>query len=193
MLRRFGVCCACLKIIQVHHQLLGRIYCKLETTITRSWKDYGIRSLVAMEVRLLLVPDIYGGGLVANVTGKARTTETWQHGRQQPDGKYDCADDPDDRKRLLSASDDRDSRPVGATNELILENLESYHMELTGRIFENFDVKKANHLCLAEIRRNMVITYGMRCEEFWPVLKVWSISARQPCYYVITMQSEAIQ
>ncbi|KRY47602.1 hypothetical protein T03_10819 [Trichinella britovi] len=39
MLRRFGVCCACLKIIQVHHQLLGRIYCKLrrqlpgETTV----------------------------------------------------------------------------------------------------------------------------------------------------------------
>ncbi|KRY10374.1 hypothetical protein T12_11195 [Trichinella patagoniensis] len=177
--------------------------------------DYGIRSLVAMEVRLLLVPDIYGGGLVANVTGKARTTETWQHGRQQPDGKYDCADDPDDRKRLLSASDDRDSRPVGATNELILENLESYHMELTGRscLLLSTRICRKQKLTICVLRKsdvwlmqacwntlahgncagNMVITYGMRCEEFWPVLKVWSISARQPCYYVITMQSEAIQ
>ncbi|KRX77902.1 hypothetical protein T06_790 [Trichinella sp. T6] len=80
-----------------------------------------------------------------NVTGKARTAETEQHGRQHPDGQYDCADEPDDRKRLLSASDYRDSRPVGATNELILE---------IGSLPQGVDWKKL----LAFIDTNMSVT-----------------------------------
>ncbi|KRX59045.1 hypothetical protein T09_1338 [Trichinella sp. T9] len=132
--------------------------------------DYGMRSLVAIEVRLLLVPGIYGGGLVANVTGKARTAETKQHGRQHPDGQYDCADEPDDRKRLLSASDYRDSRPVGATNELILE---------IGSLPHGVDWKKL----LAFIDTNMSVTVMKNGENQSQSLK--TLMRRKLTIYVL--------
>ncbi|KRZ82737.1 hypothetical protein T08_14951 [Trichinella sp. T8] len=146
-----------------------------------SWKDYGMRSLVAIEVRLLLVPGICGGGLVANVTGKARTAETEQHGRQHPDGQYDCADEPDDRKRLLSASDYRDSRPVGATNELILEISSLPHgvdwKKLLAFINTNMSVTVMKNgenqsQSLKTLMRRKLIIYVLRKSDVWLMQKL---------------------
>ncbi|KRY29026.1 hypothetical protein T01_12419, partial [Trichinella spiralis] len=199
-LRRFGVCCASLKIIQVHHQLLGRIYCKLETTITRYlWLNGYIIQLncppsvikrsytskrhccwfltytVVEWSRSLLVfvneyctLDVSFG--CVNVTGKSRTTEKGQHGRQQPDGQYDCADEPGDRKWLLSASDDRDSRPVGATNELILES---------GSLPDGVDWEKL----LAFIDTNMSETVMKNSEKQYQSLK--TLMRRKLTIYVL--------
>ncbi|KRX77886.1 hypothetical protein T06_3576 [Trichinella sp. T6] len=105
-----------------------------------------------------------------NVTGKARTAETEQHGRQHPDGQYDCADEPDDRKRLLSASDYRDSRPVGATNELILE---------IGSLPQGVDWKKL----LAFIDTNMSVTVMKNGENQSQSLK--TLMRRKLTIYVL--------
>ncbi|KRY44034.1 hypothetical protein T03_8103 [Trichinella britovi] len=105
-----------------------------------------------------------------NVTGKARTVETKQHGRQHPDGQYDCADEPDDRKRLLSASDYRDSRPVGATNELILE---------IGSLPHGVDWKKL----LAFIDTNMSVTVMKNGENQSQSLK--TLMRRKLTIYVL--------
>ncbi|XP_003372049.1 conserved hypothetical protein [Trichinella spiralis] len=223
--------------ISVHHQLLGRIYCKLETTITRYlWlngyiiqlncppsvikrsytskrPDAGRRVTITITKRKkknqatvtrFILEDhgrttVYGHccwfltytvvewsrsllvfvneyctldvsfGCV-NVTGKSRTTEKGQHGRQQPDGQYDCADEPGDRKWLLSASDDRDSRPVGATNELILES---------GSLPDGVDWEKL----LAFIDTNMSETVMKNSEKQYQSLK--TLMRRKLTIYVL--------